>query len=75
MAATVKVYCKKCGKEFQAREADRRRGWGVFCSKSCKAAVQEQRTGQYRAFKARSQYTISVEVQHWDWSGPIDGQW
>jgi hypothetical protein len=31
---------KKCGTEFQARTADVKRGWGKFCSKSCKAHHQ-----------------------------------
>ena len=30
-----------------ARTADVKRGWGRFCSKSCKASVQESCTGQY----------------------------
>lgn len=43
------VTCKNvaCGILFLARKADVRRGWGKFCSKSCKAKTQEQRTGQY----------------------------
>lgn len=40
--------CKSCGKQFVARVADAKRGWARFCSKSCKAIEQEQRTGQYR---------------------------
>jgi hypothetical protein len=32
----VSVKCK-CGDIFQARKADRDRGWGRYCSKSCKA--------------------------------------
>lgn len=32
----VEVTCV-CGNKFQARVADRKRGWGRFCSKSCKA--------------------------------------
>lgn len=49
MPATVEVKCKNkaCGKVFTARVADRKRGWGRFCSKSCKALVQEKRTGQF----------------------------
>lgn len=27
----------KCGNKFEARESDVRRGWGVYCSKSCAA--------------------------------------
>ncbi|WP_407971426.1 hypothetical protein ACJ51O_07965 [Burkholderia pyrrocinia] len=41
--------CKRCKTPFLARAADVKRGWGLFCSKSCKAFKQEQRTGQCRA--------------------------
>ena len=34
------VACKRCGGAFIAKNADRRRGWGKFCSKSCKAQSQ-----------------------------------
>ena len=53
----VQVRCanKRCTRPFFAREADRKRGWGRFCSKSCKAVKQEARTGQYAAFQQRSQ--------------------
>ncbi|MDR6421334.1 hypothetical protein J2801_003622 [Paraburkholderia phenoliruptrix] len=55
----VKVYpppkmverkCKCCCKSFQARAADVKRGWGLFCSKSCKAIKQEQKTHQHRDY-------------------------
>ena len=39
-----------------ARVADRKRGWGKFCSKSCKAKEQENRTGQYRSYINRVLY-------------------
>lgn len=45
----VTVKCKCCRQPFEARVADRRRGWGKFCSKSCKAKRQEARTGQHAA--------------------------
>lgn len=36
-----KIYkCKNCGDPFSAREADRKRGWARYCSKSCKAKLQ-----------------------------------
>lgn len=41
----VRVNCARCGDPFMARVADRKRGWGKFCSKSCKAIRQTQRTG------------------------------
>lgn len=34
------VACKCCGSAFVAKKADRKRGWGKFCSKSCKAQRQ-----------------------------------
>jgi endogenous inhibitor of DNA gyrase (YacG/DUF329 family) len=49
MAAKATYKCRTCGKPFEARVADRKRGWARFCSKSCKAIKQEQRTGQHRA--------------------------
>lgn len=42
---TVIVKCKRYGDLFTARVADRKRGWGKFCSKSCKAINQTHRTG------------------------------
>ena len=35
--AKVEVSCKCCRSKFLARVADVNRGWGKFCSKSCKA--------------------------------------
>jgi hypothetical protein len=40
MAAMVDRKCERCGASFQAREADVKRGWAKFCSKSCKAKKQ-----------------------------------
>lgn len=40
--------CECCRKEFSARQADVNRGWARFCSKSCKAISQENKTGQYK---------------------------
>lgn len=45
----VERKCAWCKGPFLARAADVKRGWGKFCSKSCKASRQEKRTGQYRA--------------------------
>ena len=41
----VRVKCARCKQPFMARVADRNRGWGKFCSKSCKAIKQTQLTG------------------------------
>ena len=51
----VEVTCR-CGAKFQARVADRKRGWGKFCSKSCKASEQEGRTAQHRVNEYRREY-------------------
>lgn len=51
---TIQVKCAcGCGVIFQARVADRKRGWGRFANKSCKARKQEQRTGQCIAHSER----------------------
>lgn len=39
---------KTCGKKFQARATDVRRGWGKFCSKRCKAQRQMVTHGNTR---------------------------
>jgi len=54
--AKQKVICKCCKQEFEARVADIKRGWGKFCSKSCKALKQERRTGQMRNYLINSSY-------------------
>lgn len=41
-----------CGKKFQAREADVKRGWAKSCSKACAARLREQKTGNYKRFCA-----------------------
>lgn len=51
----VTVKCKLCGNQFQAREADRKRGWGRFCSKSCAAS--------HKARKPNSQYKQYLKMK------------
>ncbi|KVQ87392.1 hypothetical protein WK09_19960 [Burkholderia ubonensis] len=53
MPRMVERKCESCQKTFLARAADVNRGWGRFCSKSCKASRQEQRTGAYGSFRER----------------------
>lgn len=52
MPLMIEITCanKKCGDKKMVRAADVKRGWGKFCSKSCKAAKQEARTGQYKKY-------------------------
>lgn len=51
MAATIEKKCATCKQPMTVRLADHKRGWGKFCSKSCKALKQEQRTGQYARYR------------------------
>ena len=64
--------CSSCGKDFQARAADRNRGWARFCSKSCKAIKQTQRTGigQEGRSKARQE---RIGARHVRWSNEHGG--
>ena len=43
--AKIARKCKSCGAEFEARAADVKRGWGLYCSKSCKAIKQFAKFG------------------------------
>lgn len=56
MPAMLTRKCAQCKEEFQARAADVKRGWGKFCSKSCKAIKQENRTGQYAQLQRDRHY-------------------
>lgn len=59
--ATATYACKCCGAPFIARTADRARGWARYCSKSCKAAKQEMRTGQHAAYQERREQGEGTE--------------
>lgn len=41
----IEKKCKNCSKTFSVRVADHNRGWGIYCSKSCKAVKQTKLTG------------------------------
>ena len=52
MATMVDKKCASCKKPIQVRAADVARGWGKFCSKSCKAKKQTQSHGDnYSKYK------------------------
>ena len=44
----VNVRCERCGGIFEAKVADRKRGWARFCSKSCKAIKQTYGKNAFR---------------------------
>jgi len=64
----MKTYhCKNCNDPFQAREADRKRGWARFCSKSCKASEQTKRTGRSKPERDESDdIAYHAEDGGWD---------
>ena len=64
MAEMVTVACKTCKQPFEARVADRKRGWGKFCSKSCKAIKQTQRFASGARAKSRSRHDGISEMTH-----------
>jgi hypothetical protein len=68
MAEMVKVTCKNksCKAEFQARAADVKRGWGKFCSKSCKAKQQIKVKGPSRPFPGYYNKAPRVLTTYWD---------
>lgn len=63
---TYKCANHKCGVMFEARTADRSRGWARFCCKSCKAVVQEKRTGQYGRVPNIVRYANRLNDRHDD---------
>lgn len=71
MASMIKVVCnnKQCKTVFSARTADVKRGWGKFCSKSCKAIVQEKKTGQYSKFLRNSDSDAGMGCVEFGWDG------
>jgi hypothetical protein len=78
MASMVTVKCKNksCRQEFQARVADRKRGWGKFCSKSCKAIHQERITdGQYKRHQERQDSDDYSDFDNLDFHPYASGFW
>jgi hypothetical protein len=69
---TYKCENRRCGEEFEARKADRDRGWARYCCKSCKAVVQEKRTGQHAAFKSRQEHR---GIDNADYEGAEGSGW
>jgi len=41
----MKRSCDICDKQYQAKQADLKRGWGLCCSKRCAAVKRERSTG------------------------------
>ena len=61
--ATIERKCQRCGKVFQAKTADVKRGWAKCCSKSCAAAKREKTLNRGLHFEDAG---IEAEDQSWD---------
>lgn len=69
----IQVKCTCCKKEFQARQADRNRGWARFCPKRCKAIEQESRTGQYAKYLSnKTEYVEDIDYEGPGWDAHKD---
>ena len=54
---TITMTCQ-CGKTYQAREADVKRGWGKSCSKRCAAITRTKKesSGNFKVAQASKKY-------------------
>jgi hypothetical protein len=69
----IQIRCEcGCGRMKMVREADVKRGWGRFFSKSCKAKDQERHTGQYATYKRKNQKTVDGIPVEGDYLGITD---
>ena len=72
MVSMTLVSCGCCRNQFQARTADVNRGWGKFCSKSCKAINQVQRKNKKRRRKVKKVKTSERRIiSHVEYMGTI----
>ena len=58
----VSKKCERCDKDMNVRQADINRGWGRFCSKSCKA--KQQVSKQSFTYKASHEYDDMEDCGH-----------
>ncbi len=56
--------CKRCKAPFKARQADVNRGWGRFCSKSCKAIKQTEAFNSGKRPKAWKRHDGHSPMKH-----------
>jgi hypothetical protein len=70
--AYVTVNCEVCKKPFQAKKADRARGWAKCCSKSCAASKREKKTGNYAQFKEMQAAAIRAGREHEGFDADLD---
>jgi hypothetical protein len=54
MTLMANINCNNCDRETTVRQADIDRGWGKFCSKSCKATYQENSKSKPNSFSTHN---------------------
>jgi hypothetical protein len=64
---------------MKVRQADVDRGWGMYCSKSCKAKVQEKKNGQHAAYRngrgVSNLHPERLKQYYYDDSDPMYPEW
>jgi hypothetical protein len=79
MAKMVDKKCKCCKEPMLVRQADVNRGWGLYCSKSCKAKVQEKKNGQHAAYRdgrgVSNLHPERLKAHYYDDSDPMYPEW
>ena len=60
----VEQKCQCCGKKFQAKSADVKRGWAKCCSKSCAAAIREKHLNRGKVWEKDPEETFCEEDPH-----------
>ena len=63
---TVTCENRECRIKFEVRVSDRKRGWGRFHSKSCKARRQVQTQGDTRGNSRFSPSEMEGREEGWD---------
>ena len=64
MPSMIDVKCMSCGNSFEARAADVKRGWGKYCSKSCKAHQQTKKQSKNKS--KHKGYPTIIHYNDWD---------
>ena len=58
----IEKSCNCCGKNMTVRKADVNRGWGKYCSKSCKAkSFNERRRSSIDIYGRDNRYFLASE--------------
>lgn len=75
---TQKIICKcGCGKQKEVREADIKRGWGKFYSKSCKARYQARKNKirTYHGVEVDNSFVGITDQEHSEIMDSLEQSW